>query len=33
MVGKGEFPKAKFEEWANKTKSWKKLPERKTKKK
>jgi len=31
MTAKGEFPKKKFEEWANKTKSWEKLPERKKK--
>jgi len=31
LVGKGEFPKDKFVEWDNATKSWKRLPERKKK--
>lgn len=33
MVGKGEFPMSKFKEFANATKNYDRLPERKRKKK
>lgn len=31
LTAQGKFPKAKFEEWANATKNYSRLPERKKK--